>query len=145
MLPAIDATFMGAAIFGNADSFQAPELGFPEPGIPDPLPVIDSFLSLPPGTTVFGAAPGGRIWLCSGVMIDDTTDGIILQKNTMLSFAEMSGPFGRPTGVTWPMNFMTWKNSRFRLAETQFDPTVAYAGNRYSANFRTVMRSISNS
>jgi hypothetical protein len=77
-------------------------------------------------------------------MIDDTPFDIGVQQQALQALAEFNAPFGRPTGVSWPVNFKFYPNSRFILSELQFDSTVSYAGNRYSATFRVVVRSLSN-
>lgn len=137
-LPIVPPQLLGQRIFGDVPSFIAVQ--FTSSDIPSE---IDSWLSLSPGTTQYGGAPGGRCWGFSGVFIEQHAADVYADIAIIQSYAGRCGALGLATGFSWPGDYKLWTNCRYVPEELSVGPVIASPGNQYRAAYVLVMRQVS--
>ena len=138
MLPLPAAVLAGQSLFGDTPSFYSYQLN----NTTDSAVQVDNWLGNTPGTTQYGVQSGGRIWLVSGLFIGDSPTDIANQQSLLMSYAGITATVGLPTGYAWPQDFKWWKGGRFNANEVVLGSTTSYAGNRYQAPFKMIIRQI---
>jgi hypothetical protein len=130
---------------GVTTLFGSPNLYTMTPLYISPLQTaIDKFLGRTPGTTKYGASPGGRVFGISGTFVGPTPISVQQQQAQLMSYAGISATFGSPINQMWPGGYYNYKNCVFRTPDIVFGPTVAYLGNQAASAYLMVIRQSSN-
>ncbi len=137
MLPTTPPQLFGQRIFGDLPSFSSVLFTLDVPS------QIDSWLSLTPGTTIYGTAPGGRTWGFEGVFIEKYPDDVRNDIAILQGFAGCCGALGLSTGFAWPGDYRLYRNCRYVSDELAIGTILPSPGTQYRAGYRLVMRQVS--
>ncbi|MHB8397360.1 MAG: hypothetical protein ACYDCI_00275 [Candidatus Limnocylindrales bacterium] len=132
-------TFDGQAVFGSQAAITAQQL---VPGIAGSAAAIDAFLGLTPGTTRYGAEPGGSLWGVTGAFVASSSGAVSAIETAFVALAGITATLGLPTNQTFPSDFEYLAGCYFTGGDFAASSAgiVSTGGGMYSLSYAVVFR-----
>lgn len=124
------------AVFGDTDQFRQVTLPRLDAS------AIDEFLGLAPGTTQYGATPGGHLYAATGVLTGDTLDDVENALMQLQSFSEGMHTYYRPTGDIYPSTYQWIHNCYFTAGDLVTGSVTQIGIRKYAQTFAIVLRQV---